>query len=150
MTKLDDHAWMQKAIDLSRRCPPADSAFSVGAVIVDTDGNEVANGYSRETGLHTHAEESALAKLSGRVESLSDVTLYSTLEPCSERKSSPVTCTELILRSGIRRVVIAWREPALFVGDCVGVEILRANDVTVIELPELAGAARQINGHLLD
>ena len=32
------------------------------------------------------------------------------------------TCVELIIAAGIPRVVIAWREPSLFVDDCIGVE----------------------------
>jgi diaminohydroxyphosphoribosylaminopyrimidine deaminase/5-amino-6-(5-phosphoribosylamino)uracil reductase len=45
--------------------------------------------------------------------------------------------------------VIAWREPSLFVDDCVGVEQLRAAGVTVVELPELAMDAKAVNAHLL-
>ncbi|ARZ68729.1 dCMP deaminase [Streptomyces albireticuli] len=121
----------------------------MGAVIVGADGNEISYGYSRETDLHVHAEESALSKLSGSDARLVNATLYSTLEPCSERKSRPLTCTQLVLRSGIRRVVIAWREPDLFVGDCVGVEALRTAGVEVVELPDMAEEARTVNVHLL-
>ncbi|MER5412577.1 deaminase [Streptomyces virginiae] len=149
MTHADDVTWMERAIALSRKCPPAEGAFSVGAIIVGADGQELAHGYSRETDAHVHAEESALAKLSMDDPRLAGATLYSTLEPCSERKSRPLTCTQLILRSPIRRVVIAWREPSLLVADCVGVETLRASGVEVAELPDLADRARSVNGHLM-
>ncbi|MFD7788579.1 deaminase [Streptomyces nojiriensis] len=148
MTHADDVTWMERAIELSRKCPPAEGAFSVGAIIVGADGEELANGYSRETDAHVHAEESALAKLPVDDPRLAGATLYSTLEPCSERKSRPLTCTQLILRSPIRRVVIAWREPSLLVADCVGVETLRAEGVDVLELPELTKRARKVNSHL--
>ncbi|MGW2586293.1 deaminase [Streptomyces virginiae] len=149
MTHADDVTWMERAIELSRKCPPAEGAFSVGAIIVSADGEELANGYSRETDAHVHAEESALAKLPADDPRLAGATLYSTLEPCSERKSRPLTCTQLILRSPIRRVVIAWREPSLLVTNCVGVETLRKGGGAVLELPELADAARAVNAHLL-
>ncbi|MFJ6784640.1 dCMP deaminase [Streptomyces yangpuensis] len=149
MTHADDVTWMERAIELSRKCPPAEGAFSVGAIIVGADGTELANGYSRETDAHVHAEESALVKLPADDPCLAGATLYSTLEPCSERKSRPLTCTQLILRSPIRRVVIAWREPSLLVADCVGVETLRAQGISVVELPELTVAAREVNSHLL-
>ncbi|WP_030708083.1 dCMP deaminase [Streptomyces sp. NRRL F-2580] len=149
MTHADDVTWMERAIELSRKCPPAEGAFSVGAIIVGVDGTELANGYSRETDAHVHAEESALAKLPQDDPRLAGATLYSTLEPCSERKSRPLTCTQLILRSPIRRVVIAWREPSLLVADCIGVELLEAEGVTVSDLPELATLARAVNDHLL-
>ncbi|WP_308409617.1 deaminase [Streptomyces sp. A3M-1-3] len=150
MTLAEDRAWMERAIDLSRKCPPAEGAFSVGAIIVGDDGEEVAHGYSRETDAHVHAEESALAKLPVDDNRLAGATIYSTLEPCSERRSRPLTCTQLILRSPIRRVVIAWREPSLLVADCVGVEKLREAGVEVLELPDLADAARAVNAHLLE
>ncbi|MFD8578438.1 deaminase [Streptomyces virginiae] len=149
MTHADDVTWMERAIELSRNCPPAEGAFSVGAIIVGADGEELARGYSRETDAHVHAEEAALAKLPADDPRLAGATLYSTLEPCSERKSRPLTCTQLILRSPIRRVVIAWREPSLLVADCVGVETLRVKSVAVVELPELSHQARSVNDHLL-
>ncbi|MFE6833419.1 deaminase [Streptomyces sp. NPDC057705] len=150
MTHADDVTWMERAIELSRKCPPAEGAFSVGAIIVGADGKELANGYSRETDTHVHAEESALAKLPTDDPRLAGATLYSTLEPCSERKSRPLTCTQLILRSPIRRVVIAWREPSLLVSDCIGVESLRVEGAEVVELPHLAPIARSVNRHLLN
>ena len=58
-----DRRWMELAIDLSRQCPPSEGAYSVGAVIVDSQGRELARGYSREGDPHVHAEESALSKL---------------------------------------------------------------------------------------
>ncbi|MFF4952561.1 deaminase [Streptomyces chattanoogensis] len=144
-----DHAWMVKAIEVSRHCPPARGAYSVGAIIVAEDGEEIARGYSRETEPHIHAEEAALIKLREGDSRLVGATLYSTLEPCSQRRSQRPTCTELILKAGIPRVVIAWREPALFVEDCVGVENLRMAGVEVVEIPELGERARAVNGHLL-
>lgn len=144
-----DVRWMQRAIDLSTQCPPAEGAYSVGAVIVAADGSELAFGYSREGGdAHVHAEESALAKLPAGDARFAEATIYSTLEPCSQRRSRPHPCAELILAAGILRVVIAWREPALFVADCVGVELLADAGVAVVELPELAEAARAVNAHL--
>jgi len=111
-------------------------------------GEQLAFGYSRETDPVVHAEESALAKLAGSGIDLSGATIYSTLEPCSERASRPRTCTQLILDAGIGRVVLAWREPSLFVADAQGSELLAAAGVTVVELPEFAEAARAVNAHL--
>ncbi|MBF6183630.1 deaminase [Nocardia farcinica] len=143
-----DHHWMNRAIELARRCPPAPGAFSVGAVIV-ADGIEIASGYSRETDLKVHAEEAALDKLDPHDPRLSRATIYSTLEPCSERTTTTrLPCTDRVLAVGIPRVVIAWREPATFVADCVGVEKLEQSGVEVVELRELAEAAMAMNRHL--
>jgi hypothetical protein len=46
-------------------------------------------------------------------------------------------------------VVIAWREPALFVADCQGYELLAEAGLEVAELPALAGLAAAPNGHLV-
>lgn len=143
-----DREWMELAITLAHRCPPSAGAYSVGAVIVDSHGNELSRGYSREDDPHVHAEESALAKLPPGDPRLNGATVYSTLEPCSQRKSRPRACTQLILGTGISRVVIAWLEPSLFVADCQGREMLQAAGVTVDEIPELADRAKEPNKHL--
>jgi diaminohydroxyphosphoribosylaminopyrimidine deaminase / 5-amino-6-(5-phosphoribosylamino)uracil reductase len=148
MTDLDDTAWMRRAIELSRLCPPAEGAFSVGAVVVSADGEEIATGYSRETDDKVHAEEAAFAKLDPDDPRLAGATLYSTLEPCSQRASRPTTCVQHTINAGVARAVIAWREPSLFVADCVGVELLADAGIEVIELDELADEARAVNAHL--
>lgn len=145
---LDDARWMQLAVDLAKECPPSEDAYSVGAVIVDSDGQEIGRGYSRESDSHVHAEESALTKLPAGDPRLAGATIYSTLEPCSMRKSRPLSCTQLILAAGIPRVVVAWREPTLFVADCQGCELLEQVGVDVVELLEFANAAMEPNKHL--
>ena len=165
----DDLRWMEFAIELAWLCPPAATAYSVGAVIVAADGTELSRGFSRESDPVVHAEESALGKLGSGDPRLPGAAIYSTLEPCSQRKSRPRSCTELILATrmaapgrssgftgpgrpggniGIGRVVIAWREPALFVADCQGVELLTRAGIEVTELPELAEPAKAPNRHL--
>ena len=148
MPELDDRHWLEQAIDLSRSCPPSTTAFSVGAIIVSPTGEILATGYSRETDPHDHAEEVALTKLSSDDPRLRHATIYTSLEPCSKRASRPRTCTELILAAGIPRVVLAWREPSIFV-DCEGVEVLEAADTEVLELPDLARQVKEINARLL-
>ena len=140
---------MRLAVSLAWRCPPSATAFSVGAVVVDAAGAELSRGFSREDGDPVvHAEEAALGKLAPGEPRLAGATIYSTLEPCSRRKSRPRTCTELIIAAGLARVVIAWREPALFVADCQGYELLAQAGLAVAELPEFAAAAAEPNRHL--
>ena len=138
-----DARFLRTAIELSRQCPPSDTAFSVGAVIVAADGDVIATGYSREQEPHDHAEEVALRK-AGRDPRLAAATIYSSLVPCGARASRPVTCAQHIIASGIRRVVFAWREPPIFT-EGRGAEHLRAAGITVIELPEFAAAASEVN-----
>jgi pyrimidine deaminase RibD-like protein len=149
MTAVDDRALLARAVELARLCPPSDTAFSVGALVVDADGTVLAEGYSRQHLPHDHAEEGALAALGEGWRAEPGTTVYSSLEPCSARASRPRTCTELILAAGVDRVVFAWREPSIFV-DCEGAELLRAAGVEALELPELAPEVRAVNRHLLD
>src|SRR6516162_7433529 len=143
-----DRYWLAQAIELSRRCPPSRSAFAVGAVIVAADGSVLATGYSREGRPHDHAEEAALAKIDPADPRLAGATLYSSLEPCRSRASRPRPCTDLIIAAGLRRAVIAWREPPLFAPGG-GAARLAGAGVTVVDIPDLAAQARAVNAAVL-
>ncbi|MGW0294665.1 dihydrofolate reductase family protein [Streptomyces tuirus] len=144
-----DHHWLALACELAERCPPSDTAFSVGAVVVAADGTELARGHSREAGDPVvHAEEAALAKLDPADPRLPGATVYSSLEPCARRASRPAPCARLILDAGVRRVVTAWREPDTFVTDADGSGLLAAEGVEVVVLPEHEERAKAPNRHL--
>ncbi|MFD9980057.1 dihydrofolate reductase family protein [Streptomyces massasporeus] len=144
-----DHHWLALACELAERCPPSDTAFSVGAVVVAADGTELARGHSREAGDPVvHAEEAALAKLDPADPRLPGATVYSSLEPCARRASRPAPCARLILDAGVRRVVTAWREPDTFVTDADGSGLLAARGVEVVVLPEHEERAKAPNRHL--
>jgi diaminohydroxyphosphoribosylaminopyrimidine deaminase/5-amino-6-(5-phosphoribosylamino)uracil reductase len=140
-----DGDWLAAAVELSRRSPPSGSAYAVGAIVV-VDGAEVASGWSRDVDPAVHAEESALSRVDGA--GLAGATLYTSLEPCTTRRSRQHSCTELILEAGIRRVVFALREPPVL-SDCDGAERLAAAGVEVVELPALAAAVREVNAPVL-
>jgi len=144
---VDIH-WLRRAIELSRRCPPSPTAYSVGAAIVAADGTLIAAGFSREADPHDHAEEVALAKVPPGDSRLPMATLYSSVEPCGVRSSRPCPCSQLIIDAGVRRVVYAWREPPLLAPGGGGRQ-LRAAGAIVIEVPELAPEARQVNAHII-
>ncbi|POX50021.1 5-amino-6-(5-phosphoribosylamino)uracil reductase [Streptomyces sp. Ru71] len=145
-----DRHWLDLACELATRCPPSDTAFSVGAVVVAADGTELARGHSREAGDPTvHAEEAALAKIPADDPRLPTATVYSSLEPCARRASRPHPCARLILRAGVRRVVTAWREPDTFVTQADGSGVLAAGGADVVVLPEYETAAKEPNRHLL-
>ena len=143
-----DHRFLSWAVELSRLCPPSESAFSVGAVIVGEDGQVLSTGFSREQEDHDHAEEVAVRKLGFHDPRLRRATIYSSLVPCGARASRPVTCVQHILAARLPRVVFAWREPPVFTaGD--GADQLCAAGVDVLELPDLADRARAVNAHLV-
>lgn len=141
----DDEYWLRRAIALAHHCPASDTAFSVGALIVDA-GTLVAEGHSRQESPADHAEEVALRHLQSVNASM---TLYSSLEPCGQRASRPEPCANLIVAAGIGRVVYAWSEPDTFVAP-MGARILRRAGVEVVALTDLAPLAAEPNAHLLD
>lgn len=142
-----DAELLAEAVELSRRCPPSPGAYAVGAVVVANGTRAV--GWSRMTDPSVHAESAALAALVGAGADPAGGTLYTSLEPCSDRRSDRPTCTELIVAAGITRVVFALREPPLF-ADCEGAELLAAAGVEVLEHPDLAPAVLHINAALFD
>ncbi|MET9892397.1 dihydrofolate reductase family protein [Streptomyces sp. NPDC006465] len=146
-----DRRWLELACELAALCPPSETAFSVGAVVVAADGTELARGHSREgDDPVVHAEEAALAKIDPADPRLADATVYSSLEPCARRASRPAPCARLILDAGVRRVVTAWREPDTFVADADGNGLLAAAGADVVVLPEYAERAQAPNLHLPD
>lgn len=78
----------------------------VGCVLLDARGTLIAEGRHRGAGT-PHAEIDALTRASAPV---AGATAVVTLEPCSHHgRTGP--CTEALLEAGVRRVVIARRDP---------------------------------------
>jgi diaminohydroxyphosphoribosylaminopyrimidine deaminase / 5-amino-6-(5-phosphoribosylamino)uracil reductase len=149
---VQDRHWLSEAIRLSRLCPPSATAFSVGAILVVADGSVAGQGFSRERGQADHAEEVALgraASASALASDLSEATLYCSLEPCGARASRPVPCADLVIEAGIGRVVIAWREPPIFVPGGGAARLSQAG-IAVVVVPELTAEAEAVNAHLLE
>ena len=79
----------------------------VGAVIV-CDGRIIGEGYHRRCG-GPHAEVNAIASVRDK-QLLRRSTIYVSLEPCAHFGKTP-PCADLIVRSGIPRVVIGCTDP---------------------------------------
>ncbi len=97
---------MARALTLARRGegstrpnPP------VGAVVV-RNGKLLGAGWHRQAGM-PHAEVEAIKACGGSVRG---ATLYVTLEPCCTHGRTP-PCTDLLIRSGIARVVVGCVDP---------------------------------------
>lgn len=146
--RLQDCRWLWTAIELSRLCVPSDAAYSVGAIIVGCDGREQSRGYSRDHAPFVHAEESALVKLAGTRTNLSGATMYTSMEPCSTRKTGPRPCADRIIAAGLGRVVLALREPPVLTR-CVGVELLCTAGIEVITIAEFGAEVEAINAAVL-
>jgi 5-amino-6-(5-phosphoribosylamino)uracil reductase len=135
------------ALDNSRKCAPDMKRYRVGAVLVTTDGRTF-DGYTGETAPENHAEEEAIAKAFLAGADMRGATMYSTIEPCTDRKSKPRSCSDLIIAHGMSRVVIALREPDRF-SRCEGVRRLINAGIEVNEIADFAPDVIRINSHIL-
>jgi diaminohydroxyphosphoribosylaminopyrimidine deaminase/5-amino-6-(5-phosphoribosylamino)uracil reductase len=102
-----DHVHMLHAARLALRGHGgAEPNPLVGCVIVDAADRVVGWGYHRRCG-EAHAEVAALRSAGAAARG---ATAYVTLEPCNHTgRTGP--CTEALIAAGIRRVVVARRDP---------------------------------------
>jgi diaminohydroxyphosphoribosylaminopyrimidine deaminase/5-amino-6-(5-phosphoribosylamino)uracil reductase len=129
---------MRKALALAERGRGHTSPNPlVGALVVDADGVIVGRGAHRVAG-GPHAEVIALEEAGPRARG---ATLYCTLEPCSHTgRTGP--CAPLVTAAGIRRAVIALRDPNPLV-DGGGLRHLRERAIETVVGVEEEAAARQ-------
>lgn len=115
----------------------------VGAVIVLND-NIIAEGWHQRFG-GPHAEVNAFTQVPETTD-LSQATLYVSLEPCSHYGKTP-PCVELILRRGVKHVVVGCLDPNPQV-EGKGVRMLREAGVEV-ETGVLEAECRTLNKRFL-
>jgi diaminohydroxyphosphoribosylaminopyrimidine deaminase/5-amino-6-(5-phosphoribosylamino)uracil reductase len=102
----EDRKYMQEALNLARRGIGLASPNPTVGCLVVRDGLVVGRGF-HEYKHRDHAEVRALRQAGGLSQG---ATVYVTLEPCAHYGRTP-PCTDLLIRSGASRVVIATRDP---------------------------------------
>ena len=111
----------------------------VGSVVV-YKGEVIGSGWHQKSG-EAHAEVHSIRNVSDR-SLLANSTLYVNLEPCSHYGKTP-PCTDLIIQSGIRHVVIGMKDPFEKVNGR-GIQKLRHAGVRV-DVGIEAAACRELN-----
>ena len=128
---------MRYAILLGKKAQTisADNPY-VGCVIVK-NGAKIGEGFTQAPG-KAHAEimairdaEKTLSTLAPSEHNFDDVTLYSTVEPCSFYGRTPA-CTEALLKKSIPNVVIGIRDPHYRVNGA-GIRLLKEGGIQVKE-----------------
>ena len=134
---LTDEKYMRRCLQLARNgIHSARPNPMVGCVIVAddpqaADGREriIGEGYHIRCG-EGHAEVNAFASVKPEDEHLlSQATVYVSLEPCSHYGKTP-PCADLIIRKGVRRVVVGTVDPFAEVQGR-GIEKLRSAGIEV-------------------
>ena len=141
-----DYLHLARAVELGAESRPSGGAYCVGAV-VRTAAGEFFEGYTHRSSDTSHAEEEAIEAALAAGADLRGATMYSSMEPCSERKSRPKSCTRHIIDYGFSRVFFALYEPSLFV-ECDGVRRLREAGIEVHVMEDLACGVIKANSHL--
>jgi tRNA(Arg) A34 adenosine deaminase TadA len=108
-TADDDERWMRHALALADRAEREDNEIPVGAVLVDANGQLLAEGWNRnisENDPTAHAEIVAMRQAGMRLGNhrLLGSTLYVTLEPCA-------MCAMAMVHARVTRVVYAATDP---------------------------------------
>lgn len=140
MTKTD-YFYMQRALDLAI-CAYGNVSPNpyVGAVLVKND-QIIGEGFHHKAG-SAHAEVNAIQQARTQGFDTAGATIYVTLEPCCHFGKTP-PCTDLLIQSNIKRVVIAMQDPNPLVQG-QGIAQLKAAGMEV-ELGLLNTEAQQLN-----
>ena len=120
----------------------------VGAVLVDADGQIIAEGWHQKYG-EAHAEVNCFRHLEAsehRDIDLSKCTLFVSLEPCSHYGKTP-PCAKLIIEKKVGRVVVGMLDPNPLVAG-KGVQMLRDAGIEVI-VGVLENECRELNKRFL-
>ena len=124
----------------------------VGAVLVDADGQILAEGWHEKYG-EAHAEvncfrnyEKTITNDQSPITNLKECTLFVSLEPCSHYGKTP-PCAKLIIEKGVGRVVVGMLDPNPLVAG-KGVQMLRDAGIEV-EVGVLEEECRELNKRFL-
>jgi diaminohydroxyphosphoribosylaminopyrimidine deaminase / 5-amino-6-(5-phosphoribosylamino)uracil reductase len=102
-----DVTFMKQALRLAAKGRGTTSPNPMVGAVVVAKGKVVGSGYHKQAG-GPHAEIFALQQAKSRSRR---ATLYLTLEPCCHTEKRTPPCVPDIIDSGVRRVVVAMRDP---------------------------------------
>ena len=126
--EAQDELYMMRCLQLAAMAEGQTSPNPmVGAVVVH-DGKIIGEGYHHRAG-EPHAEPNAIASVKDE-SLLKEATMYVSLEPCSHWGKTP-PCADLIVRKGLKKVVIATLDPNPKVAGR-GVKILQDAGIEVV------------------
>ncbi|MBI2550082.1 hypothetical protein HYV83_02775 [Candidatus Woesearchaeota archaeon] len=129
--------WMERCITLAKKAEEGVGYPHVGALVLDASGRVIGEGYKtwlKDSDRYlVHAERSAIINVTS-VTSLRKATLVTTLEPCVSVRGHHVfmPCSQLIVESGISRVIIGITDDSPSITSGKGIGYLERRKVEVI------------------
>lgn len=140
---MNDEFYIKKTLSLAVRARGRTSPNPmVGALLVKND-RIISEGYHKKAGT-PHAEVIAIDNAKGQAKG---ATLYVSLEPCCHKDKRTPPCTEKIIASGIKKVVISMPDPNPKVSG-KGIEELERAGIKVIS-GILEEKARELNEYYI-
>ncbi|MDD5687642.1 MAG: bifunctional diaminohydroxyphosphoribosylaminopyrimidine deaminase/5-amino-6-(5-phosphoribosylamino)uracil reductase RibD [Elusimicrobia bacterium] len=127
MKKVDyideEKKYMQVAIKLAEKGAGHVSPNPLVGCVIVKNGRIISSGYHKYCGGH-HAEIEALKNC----QNPKDATMYVNMEPCCHYNKKTPPCVPKIINAGIKKVVIAMKDPNPFVS-CKGIKQLEKHNI---------------------
>jgi len=140
---MKDDFFIRKTLGLAARARGKTSPNPMVGALLVKNGKIIAEGFHKKAGT-PHAEVIAIDKAG---DSAAGATLYVSLEPCCHKDKRTPPCTQKIISSGIKKVVIAVEDPNPKVSG-KGIEELQKAGIKVIS-GILSEKARELNEHYI-
>jgi pyrimidine deaminase RibD-like protein len=106
---------MRRALELAKNAQTEASknvaSPRVAAVAVAPDGSLLLDAFRGELDPGDHAEFVLISKAQKKGISLAGATIYTTLEPCTERNEPKVPCARRLIEAGVSTVFIGMMDP---------------------------------------
>ncbi len=120
--------FMQRAIELAQLGAGNVSPNPLVGCVITHENKIIGEGWHKQFG-KAHAEVNAINSVEQK-ELLASAEMYVTLEPCAHFGKTP-PCTDLIINSGIQKVIVASKDPNPLVNG-QGIQKLRSAGIDVV------------------
>lgn len=104
---MKDDFFIKRTLLLAARAKGKTSPNPMVGALIEKNGKIISEGFHKKAGT-PHAEVIAIDNAGNKAEGS---TLYVSLEPCCHKDKKTPPCTQKIIASGIRKVVIATKDP---------------------------------------
>jgi pyrimidine deaminase RibD-like protein len=138
-----DRDFMALAIDVARKCQSKPDDPLVGAIAV-AKGQILGKAHRGEVEAGEHAEYTLLERHLKDIP-LAGATVYTTLEPCTERNPPKIGCVDRLIHRKVARVVIGMLDPNPLVSGFGYRKLRRANIAADLFPPDLMAQLEELN-----